>query len=374
MKKPIRLKRWSAVLALPLLLAGALGAADLTGLLKELFPVPSTTGNEDQLARKIRAALPAGLSVEEDDLGGFAVRFGRGAPRLVVLVPLDGYGFFVSGITPDGYLTLDRAVPPPHARFDGYLLGQPVVVSTRQGPINGVVCQPSMHLLTQERRRMLVENFSLETAFVDIGVRSEKEARDKGVEILDALTFWPTLSELAGGRWAGPSLGLKAACAAIVSAAAGRGKYARAGETVVIWAAQTKFTARGRGPRTSLGALRARNRWQPQRVIVIDAAAAEARADAPGLGRGPVLWPPKEGPSGLALEVERSAAMGGIAVQHLSGSASPLMTAFDGPGTEVLTLALPVQFIHTPSEIVALKDVQALADLVARFLGAGGGR
>jgi putative aminopeptidase FrvX len=373
MKNPSEWMRRGAALVLPLLLAGAVEAADLAGLVKDLFPVPSTTGNESQLAGKVRATLPPGLSVEDDALGGFAVRFGRGAPRLVVLVPLDGYGFFVSGIGTDGYLTLDRAVPPPHARFDGYLLGQPVIISTATGSVSGVVAQPSLHLLTQERRRALVENFSLENAFLDIGARSEKEVRDRGIEILDAVTFWPMLTELAGGRWAGSSLGLKAACAAVVSAVSGLKKYGRAGETVIVWAAQTKFLARGRGPRASLGGLRARNRWQPQKVIVIDTVTAGGGGDTPGLGRGPVLWSPKDGPSGLGEEIERAGAAGGIAVQRLAGGTSPLMTAFDVPGIDVLTVALPVQFIHTPTEIVDLKDVRALGDLVTRFLGKGGG-
>ena len=197
---------------------GFLESSDLKTLVKDVFPIPSTTGNEELLAGRVRAILPKGSAVEDDGLGGFAVRLGQGEPKLVVIAALDGYGFFVSGITPEGYLRVDRAVPPPHAQFDGYLLGQPVVISTRYGPVSGVVAQPAMHLLTQEVRKTVVENFSLENAFVDIGVRSEAEARGKGIEILDALTFWPQLTELAGDRWAGPSLGVKAVCAALISA------------------------------------------------------------------------------------------------------------------------------------------------------------
>jgi hypothetical protein len=61
MKNPSRFIRRSAAPALPILLAGALEAADITGLVKELFPVPSTTGNEDQLGRKVHAALPVSV-------------------------------------------------------------------------------------------------------------------------------------------------------------------------------------------------------------------------------------------------------------------------------------------------------------------------
>ncbi|MCK7479464.1 MAG: hypothetical protein M0C28_20540 [Candidatus Moduliflexus flocculans] len=58
---------------------------------------------------------------------------GAAGPTLV-LAALDGYGHMVSGITPEGYLTLDRPVPPPHARFDAFLLGQPVDRLDGQGP------------------------------------------------------------------------------------------------------------------------------------------------------------------------------------------------------------------------------------------------
>jgi putative aminopeptidase FrvX len=368
--------RTGSILSLFLFLLGwcSLESADLKSLVKDVFPVPSITGNEEQLARKVRDLLPKSFAVEADGLGGFAVRLGKGEPKLVVIAALDGYGFFVSGITSEGYLTLDRAVPPPHAQFDAYLLGQPVLVSTRNGPVPGVVAQPAMHLLTQERRRALVENFSLENAFVDIGVRSEKEARDKGLEILDAVTFWPLLTELAAERWAGPSLGLKAACAALISAAADLAKARPAGETILVWAAQTKFAARGRGPRASLGALRAKNRWRPQRTIILDIVAAEKGAAPPGLGKGPVLVQAKDAPTPLRQGLERSAGAGRISVQYLAGAETPLVTAFGDPDSDVLTVALPVQFIHTPSEIIDLKDVQALCDLLGRFLKTGGER
>lgn len=351
-----------------------LRSADLRSLIKEIFPVPSTTGNEDGLARKLRDALPGGLSIDEDSLGGFAVRLGKGAPRLAVVVPLDGYGFFVSGIRPDGFLMVDRPVPAPHGRFDSFLLGRPVVVTTRNGPVPGIVAQPALHLLTQERRQSLVENFSLENAFVDIGVRSEKEARDKGVEILDSLTFWPALSELASGRWAGPSLGLKALCAALACVAGDLEKPQPAGEIVLVWMAQTKFLTRGREPRPSLGALRAKYRWLPRQTIILDLAAAGLDEGRPHLGKGPVLMPVADSPSRLQQDLERSAGEEKISLQRQAGTKSPLLTAFGDPDLDVLAIGLPVEFPNTPSEIVDFRDVQALYNLLARFLKTGGGR
>jgi tetrahedral aminopeptidase len=367
-------KGFAAALVIVCLAAGAAGGADVRSLTKELFVIPSTTGNEDMMAAKIRGLLPRGAAVEEDGLGMIAVRF-RGAPGpTLLLAALDGYGHMVSGITPDGYLTLDRPVAPPHARFDAYLLGQPVVVSTARGPVQGVVSQPALHLLTPERRKTLVEGFSLENAFVDIGARSEGEARAKGVEVLDAVTFPPALTELAGDKWAGPGLGLKAVAAVLVAVADSLAAGPPGGETVLAWAAQTKFAARGRGARPAVGAVRAKARWNPARTVIVDVVAAGRGEGSPVLGKGPVLIEPKDKRSAHRRALERVADEAGLPRQDMSADGSPLTIPFAAPPSEVLTIALPVQFLNTPSEIVDLKDLQALRDILIGFLAKGDGR
>jgi endoglucanase len=355
-------------------IAAAAGGADLKSVTKELFAVPSTTGNEEMLAAKIRALLPKGATVEEAGLGTIAVRLGGTPGPTLILGALDGYGHMVSGITPEGYLTLDRPVPPPHARFDAFLLGQPVVISTAKGPVQGVVSQPAIHLLTQERRRTQVEGFSLEIAYVDIGARSEKEARARGVELLDPVTYPALLTELAGDQWAGPSLGVKAAAAGLVSVLEALTGKAVGEETVLAWAAQTKFGARGRGARPAIGAARARSKWQPKRTIIVDVIAAGKGDGFPFPGGGPVLVQAKDESSALRRAVEAAAAAAGAPLQFLTAPDSPMALPFASPPAEVVTLALPVRFLNTPSEVVTLKDLEALCDILERFIQPGGAK
>jgi len=350
------------------------GGADLKTMTKELFAVPSTTGCEDALAAKVRGLLPRGLAVETDGLGSIAVRIGGPDGRTLILAALDGYGHMVSGITPEGTLTLDRPTAPPHARFDGYLLGQPVVITTAKGPVAGVVSQPAMHLLTPERRRLLVEGFSLETAFVDIGVRSEREARAKGVERLDPVTYPAVWTDLAAGRWAGPALGLKAAAAALVAAAADLAGGSGDGGAVLGWAAQTKFAARGRGARPAIGTARAKAKWQPDRTVIVDVIAADKGDGAPVTGGGPVLIVAKDGPTPLRQAVEAAAVAAGTPLQILISPDSPLALPFAAAPAEVATLALPVRYLNTPSEVVSAKDLEALRDILVRLIRAGGAR
>jgi len=352
--------------------SGPVRAGDLADLIRSWVPVISTPGNEQALAAQIATALPVGLRVDKDPFGSLFVRRGDGTPGLAIFVALDGYGWFVSGVTPEGYLTLDRPGLPPHPGFDAYLLGSPVVIATRQGVLKAVVSQPAVHLLTAERRRTLVDNFSLETAFVDLGVRSAEEARAKGVEILDAVHLRPDLTELAGRRWAGPALGLKTAVA--VLAAAVKDASAKMAEgTAAGWLAQTKFALRGRARTTSLGAVRARNGLQPKAVILVDLIAADRAAGGPALGGGPVLVQAVEEGAPLRTAVEEIARKTGIPLQKAAAPDSPLLAAFQ-EGVETLVLALPVRYLHSPAETVDLKDAEALASLLVRILEQGGGK
>jgi len=359
---------WLLLGAMLWLVFGAAFAAsiEIKDLIREALSIPSTAGNEERLATKILSYLPKNVA-ERDNLGSLYARFGAGEPKIAVLAPLDEYGWFVSGITPDGYLRLDRSAQP-HPNFDGYLLGQPVVISTGKGLLYGVVSQPAMHLLTRERREEL-RNFSLDLAYVDIAVRSEEEAKRKGVEILDAVTLWPDLSVLANDNWAGPSLGQKASCALLTGLAEELSGAKLSQEIVLSWMAQTKFPTRSGGARSSLGAIRAKRTLRPGRTIIVDTVATDRGEKSPALGKGPVLILPKEGGLKLKEAVEAVATENKISLQYQTGIESPLLNAFIGD--EVLTLALPVKFIQTPSEVIDLKDVQSLKTLLLRLLQSG---
>lgn len=368
MKKNLRLAILPAVLWL-FVGAASLAAQDLKSLVREIFPIPSSTGNEEALAVKILQSLPKSAAPEKDAMDSLYMRRGNGQPKLAVLAALDEIGFIVSGITPDGYLRLDRAVPAPHPLFDSYLLGHPVMISTANGLVQGIISQPAMHLLTRDRREELARNFSLDLVYLDVGARSEEEVRSKGVEILDPVTFWPDLSELANNKWAGHALGQKTGCAVLLSLAAEISALKLPQETTLGWLAQTKFPARG--TRSALGALRAKRKLQPQNVIVLDTAPAERGEKSPVLGKGPVLIQSKEGLSKLKDLIEAVARQKNISLQYLTGVESSLVTPFQGDSADVLALALPVKFPHTPVEVVDFNDVLALKNLVLGALASG---
>ncbi|NTV80083.1 MAG: M42 family metallopeptidase [Candidatus Aminicenantes bacterium] len=113
---------------------------------------------------------------------------------------------------------------------------------------------------------------------------------------------------------------------------------------------------------------------RPSNTFTQEIMIAAGKNDGPVAGGGPVLIQAKDEPSPLRQGFMRLAADLKIPVQSLTAPDSPLALPFAAAPSEVLTVALPVRFLNTPSEIVDLEDLQALRDLLAAFLIKGAGR
>ncbi len=98
-----------------------------------LVRIPAVSGYEQELAAGIREKLK-GLSPKTDSLGNVYITLGSGAPHRLIVTPMDEPGYIVSGITPDGYLRVQRLPQaPPNSVFDLLHAAQPVWVLIRSG-------------------------------------------------------------------------------------------------------------------------------------------------------------------------------------------------------------------------------------------------
>lgn len=340
-------------------------------LLEEIFSVPSPSGYEQFMVKKILQNLPQGLFTEMDNLGSLYLTMGKGTQSLSLLAPMDEVGYIVSGINEEGYLRLDRVVPAPHMLYDSFHLGQPMLIWTEKGAVSGVLALPSTHILSREGRQQL-QRFSLDQAFLDIGVKSKQEVKKKGVRMLDAVTPFPELTRLAGDRIAGASLGNKI-CSALLLHLAGKTDAAKLGkQTTFVWMAQTKFLSRRSRPRAALGALCAKRNLNPKSILIIGIVPVEKDSqEGPALGKGPVLAYPGEKHLNLWGEISWMARQNGIQLQEFPNFESSLMSPFLSEETDVLFLGLPVLFPSTPVEILDLKDILALEKLLSDLLNEG---
>ncbi len=336
-------------------------------LLRDLLIARGPSGYETAPAAVWRDAASEFAQVSTDLLGTplalVAPKHGYDEPRrrLLVIGHIDEIGLIVTHIDDDGYLWF-REVGGWDAQI---LVGQRVVLDTREGPVAGVVGRKPVHLLREEERKKVPE---IRDLHIDVGARDGKQARGLvrigDVAVIDAQPF-----ELPNGRLCSRALDNRlgsfvALEAARLIAEAGGAQW----EIAAVAAAQEETTFGG--SRTSAFAL------EPDAAIVVDVTHA---TDAPGidikeagkheLGSGPVI--------------ARGATLNGAIFELLceAGEAEKIPFTIEASGRATGTdadavhvsrggvptglVSIPIRYMHSPVELVQLEDVHASARLIA---------
>jgi endoglucanase len=245
------------------------------------------------------------------------------------------------------------------------LVGQRLVIDTREGPLTGVVGKKPIHLLREDDRKRVPE---IRELHVDIGASDAEDARRR-VRVGDVAVIDAQPVELPNGRLTSRALDNRLGCyvalqAARLVAQAGGSRW----ELAAVAAAQEETTFGG--SRTSAFTL------APDAAIVVDVTHA---TDAPGievkesgkheLGSGPVL---SRGSTlnqtlfellfetaqreRIPFTIEASARATGTDADAVHISRSGVPTAL---------VSIPLRYMHSPVELVQLDDVQACARLIA---------
>ena len=137
-----------------------------------------------------------------DKLGSLLFKKKGSSTKPVILLPghIDEIGFVISGINEKGFLSFNTV----GGWFDQVLLGQRVLIRTKNGDIQGVIAAKPPHLLSREEGKKVVDRDKM---FIDIGCSNKKEAEVSGVRIGDPVvpfshfsTFQKTAYEIKNGQ------------------------------------------------------------------------------------------------------------------------------------------------------------------------------
>lgn len=340
-------------------------------ILREFVDTPSVSGYENQLAGQIRARI-ASLHPVVDSLGDVIVTFGSGAPRRLIVTPIDEPGFVVSGITDDGYLRLQRL---PRSRlppiFNELYSAQPVKVGVADGKwIDGVVAGLSVHL--QHGRANPPKSSDLDNMYVDIGASSAAEARKAGVDILSPVAINRRLEGLGGNEMAGASAGDKFGAAALVELLHEIDPANVKGTLTIAFAAQQWPGARG--------LQRILRTVQPDEMIYVGRllpggavpgmkGVHRAPRREPGSGVLLGLAQTNDELSGLPSQLKQLAAANHVPVA--SDYSAELIPASDLPLPDLPAkwahLAIATAWSDTPAETIDAKDMAALERLLQLY-------
>jgi putative aminopeptidase FrvX len=341
--------------------------AGAPALLLELLAARGPSGYEGAPAAVWRESASSFAKVSTDLLGtplalvSAKHGFESSPRRLLVMGHIDEIGLIVTHIDDDGFLWF-RGVGGWDAQI---LVGQRLMIDTREGPVTGVVGKKPIHLLREEESKKVAE---IREMHIDIGARDGEQARQR-VRIGDVAVIDAQPAELPNGRLTSRALDNRlgsyvALQAARLVAEAGGAEW----ELAAVAAAQEEITFGG--SRTSAFAL------EPDAAIVVDVTHA---TDAPGievkesgkheLGSGAVLSRGSTLNQALFELLFQTAEAEKIPFT-LEASARATGTDADAVhlsrgGVPTALVSIPIRYMHSPVELVQLDDVEACARLIA---------
>lgn len=171
---------------------------DSVKLLKSLTDVDGIAGHEMAVKELMNDYLtPVSDEIIEDNLGGI---FGKksatnGDKTLMVAGHLDEVGFIVTKIDNNGFLKFT----PIGGWWNQVMLSQKVTITTDEGKkIRGIIGSKPPHVLSPEERKKTID---MKEMFIDIGVKSKKEAEQFGIEIGNMVTPYSEFETLANQKY-----------------------------------------------------------------------------------------------------------------------------------------------------------------------------
>lgn len=335
---------------------------DLEEFLRQLISVPGLSGFEKPVRDLIAKAWePLTDELAISRLGSLhGLRCGQGSdprPRILLAAHMDAIGLMVSKIT-DGFLSLSEIGGLDHR----VLPGQIVTVHGRDD-LPGVIVQPPGHLLPSEIGR---DPVPLEYLFVDTGLTSKEV--DRKVRVGDLISFAQEPISMGKGLLAGHSLDNRASVVALTHC------LELLKNRSPIWDIWTVATVQEE--ETMAGAQTSAFQLQPELAIAIDVTWAQGpetpKHKSYPLGKGITLgWGPNIHP-GLCDALMTTAKQLEIPYRkepmprHSGTDAYALQIARQGIPTMVVSI--PLRYMHTPVEMIVIKDIKRAGRLLAEFV------
>jgi endoglucanase len=339
---------------------------DVPAFLTELLHARSPSGFETE-AQAVwdRHVKPAADEYRNDALGNrLATLNPKGDPVLMLAGHMDELGLMITFVNKDGFLYFETI--GGHDRT--VISGRRVIIQTAHGTVKGVTGKRAVHLMDEADRKKVPE---IHEIWIDIGAKSKKEALER-ISIGDAATYDHEFELIHG------SVGTARAFDNTV------GAYV-VGETLIRLSAEAKkpaakvvAVATSQEEIGTRGATGSGFSVDPQVALVVDVGHATDHPDCdnrkygetklsggPMLCRGPNINPKVfDGLVSAARKLKIPYQVEGDP-RPTGTDARAIQVGRGGVATGVISI--PLRYMHTPSEVVDLEDVERCVRLFVEF-------
>jgi endoglucanase len=334
--------------------------------LVDLLHARSPSGSEGQAQAVFdRYVKPAADTYEQDALGNrIATLNPKGDPTLMLAGHMDELGLMVTYINKDGFIYFDTI--GGHDRT--VISGRRVVIQTAGGPVKGVTGKRAIHLLDEAERKKVPE---IHEIWIDIGAGSKKAALAR-VAIGDVATYDHEFELFNGSIGTARAFDNKVGAYIVGETLIRLAREKRPPAAKVVAVATTQEEIGVRGATTSAYAV------NPHIALAVDVGHATDHPDCDPrkhgetkLGGGPILC---RGPNINPKVYDRLLrAARKLKIPH-QFDADPRPTGTDARamqmgrgGVATGLVSIPLRYMHTPSEVVDLADVERCVQLFVEF-------
>jgi tetrahedral aminopeptidase len=339
---------------------------DILPFLKSMLSVPGLSGYEAPVATLIEAKwTPLVDRITRSKLGSLhALKIGssfnkHSHPSIMISTHMDAIGLMVSRIV-DGFLYVTElgGVDPR------VLPGTPVTVhASNGGELYGVVVMPPANLLPDGDPHAAV---ALQHLFIETGLTSAEVS--KRVSVGDIVSFNTEAVEMSGGCVSGHSLDNRASVAALTVCLEELQSKTHSWDVWGVASVQEEVTYGG--------AFTSAFEIRPTIAIVVDVT----------FGKGTGATDHTAFPLGKGVTLGIGASMHPFLHKRLKevadrieipvvSEAMPSYSSTDADaiqltaeGIPTMIIGIPLRYMHTPVEVIAVKDVERVGRLMAEFI------
>ena len=324
-------------------------------LLKKLTAVPAVSGREDNLYDLLNGILSEYGKVSTDSMNNIFCTFGSGY-HILLDAHTDEIGLAVTAVTDDGFLKVGACGGIDKRMLLGYEVS---VWGKRE--IKGVISTLPPHLQKGEDEKKVPD---IDEISVDIGMR--KETAERLVSVGDRITFKRKFSRLVGGLISSNCLDDRAGVASILLALDELKRLPV--KITVMFSSQEELGTRGAktGPFGKAA----------DEAIAVDVSFGYTpgckKEECGEIGKGPMI-----GFSPI-LNREISEMLVKTAEKNNIPCQTEVMSGRTGTNADVISvsekgikcglISIPLKYMHSPVEVVDVKDIENVSALIAAYV------
>ena len=334
--------------------------------LSELLHARSPSGAEAEAQAVFdRHVKPVADAYTGDALGNrIATLNAKGDPVLMLAGHMDELGLIITYINKEGFLYFDTI----GGHDLSVISGRRVLIQTAKGAVKGVTGKRAIHLMDEEDRKKVPKKHEI---WIDIGARSKAEALER-VSIGDVATYDHELELINGSIGTARAFDNKVGAYIVGETLVRLAKDKKKPAAKVVSVATSQEEIGVRGATTSAYLV------NPHIAVAVDVGHATDHPDCDNrkygetkLGGGPIICRgPNINPTVYAWLLA-AAKKANIPYQL---EADPRPTGTDARaiqtgrgGVATGLISIPLRYMHTPSEVVDLEDVERCVQLLVEF-------